>query len=248
MYGDSTSGNRAVYELGLSGVPVFNTNNNCSTGSTALMMAQQFVAGGMSDCVLAVGFEKMQRGSLAIGSEVRGTQACTTPAAPHGHGRDELQDRENPLEKHMNRMAELVGGFEKAPPAPWLFACAGRWHMDKYGTSPEAFAKVAEKNHRHSVNNPYAQFRDEYTLDEVLASKAISYPLTVRWEAAETHVWCVPVCWGPRRFISVVLCACRRCSNARRHRTDQPQQCWSASGLSWSTGWKTKRLRLWRRR
>lgn len=70
VYGDSTSGNRAVYELGLSGVPVFNTNNNCSTGSTALMMAQQFVAGGMSDCVLAVGFEKMQRGSLAIGSEV----------------------------------------------------------------------------------------------------------------------------------------------------------------------------------
>ena len=70
-----------MYELGLSGVPVFNTNNNCSTGSTALMMAQQFVAGGMSDCVLAVGFEKMQRGSLAIGSEVRGTQARTTQAA-----------------------------------------------------------------------------------------------------------------------------------------------------------------------
>lgn len=80
----------------------------------------------------------------------------------------------------MKRMAEIVGGFEKAPPAPWLFACAGRWHMDKYGTSAEAFAKVAEKNHRHSVNNPYAQFRDEYTLDDVLSSKAICNPLTVR--------------------------------------------------------------------
>src|SRR3954464_15560538 len=57
VYGDSTAGNRAVYELGLTGIPVTNVNNNCSTGSTALFMARQLVRGGVADCVLALGLE-----------------------------------------------------------------------------------------------------------------------------------------------------------------------------------------------
>lgn len=65
----STAGQRAAYELGLTGVPVYNVNNNCATGSTALMMARQFVEGGISDCVLALGFEKMARGALGAGSD-----------------------------------------------------------------------------------------------------------------------------------------------------------------------------------
>ena len=64
VYGDSTAGQRAVYGLGLTGIPVYNVNNNCSTGSTALMMARQFVEGGLNECVLALGFEKMKPGSL----------------------------------------------------------------------------------------------------------------------------------------------------------------------------------------
>src|SRR6058998_1898975 len=59
VYGDSTCGQRAVYELGLTGIPVLNVNSNCSTGSTALYMAKQFIEGGLSECVLALGFEKM---------------------------------------------------------------------------------------------------------------------------------------------------------------------------------------------
>ena len=62
--GDSTCGQRALYQMGLTGIPIFNVNNNCATGSSALHMANQVVSGGLSDCVLAVGFEKMQRGSL----------------------------------------------------------------------------------------------------------------------------------------------------------------------------------------
>ena len=62
--GDSTCGQRALYQVGLTGIPIFNVNNNCATGSSALFMANQLVAGGMADCVLALGFEKMQRGSL----------------------------------------------------------------------------------------------------------------------------------------------------------------------------------------
>lgn len=63
--GDSTSGQRAVYQLGLTGIPIFNVNNNCSTGASALLLAKEFVETGVADCVLAVGFEKMERGSLS---------------------------------------------------------------------------------------------------------------------------------------------------------------------------------------
>ena len=54
-YGEPTCGQRAVYELGLSGVPVFNTNNNCSSGSSALMLARHLVLSGAYDCVMALG-------------------------------------------------------------------------------------------------------------------------------------------------------------------------------------------------
>ena len=81
-YGDSTCGQRAVYELGLTGIPVYNVNNNCSTGSTALFMAKQLVEGGMADCVLALGFEKMEKGSLGA----------------------KFSDRTNPLDKHFELM------------------------------------------------------------------------------------------------------------------------------------------------
>jgi sterol carrier protein 2 len=62
--GESCCGQRALYPLGMNGIPIYNVNNNCSTGSSALLLAQQLVAGGIAECVLAVGFEKMKRGSL----------------------------------------------------------------------------------------------------------------------------------------------------------------------------------------
>ncbi|MCB0871677.1 MAG: lipid-transfer protein, partial [Solirubrobacterales bacterium] len=67
VYGDSTCGQRAIYELGMTGIPITNVNNNCSTGSTALFLATQSVRGGLADCALALGFEKMQPGSLQGG-------------------------------------------------------------------------------------------------------------------------------------------------------------------------------------
>src|SRR6195256_6722533 len=64
VYGESTSGQRAVYELGMTGIPVVNVNNNCSTGSTALYLAARAIKGGLAECTIALGFEKMQPGSL----------------------------------------------------------------------------------------------------------------------------------------------------------------------------------------
>lgn len=156
VYGPSTAGNRAVYELGLSGLPITNVNNNCATGSTALFHARQLVEAGVVDCVLALGFEKMFTGSLTL----------------------ERDDREEPLARHVDVMAQRRG-MTAAPVAAQLFGNAGLEHMERYGTTAEQFAMVGHKNHRHSVNNPYAQFRDEYTLDEVAGSRRVFGPLTL---------------------------------------------------------------------
>jgi acetyl-CoA acetyltransferase len=104
--------------------------------------------------VLAVGFEKMKAGSLY---------------ALYG-------DRADPMSTHMDAFAKIEP--LNGPPAPYMFGLAGREHAEKYGTTVEQFAMVAEKNHRHSANNPYAQFQDVYTLDEILASREIFRPLT----------------------------------------------------------------------
>ncbi|MHA6759605.1 lipid-transfer protein [Streptacidiphilus sp. PAMC 29251] len=154
----STAGQRAVYELGLSGIPVYNVNNNCATGSSALMMARQFVAGGLNDCVLALGFEKMSRGALG-GSAGAGDFAVS------------------PLARHYGVMAARHG-FERTPPTAQIFGNAAREHMERHGTTAEQLAQVGVKNHRHSAANPRAQFRDVHTLEEVLASKSIHAPLT----------------------------------------------------------------------
>jgi acetyl-CoA acetyltransferase len=155
VYGESTSGQRAVYQLGLTGVPVYNVNNNCSTGSTALFLGKQLVEGGLADCVLALGFEKMEKGSLGA----------------------KYTDRINPMDRHINAMVQMRG-FEAAPPAPQIFGNAGREHMERYGSTPLHFAKIGYKNHKHSVNNPYSQFQDEYSLEQILAAPMVHDPLT----------------------------------------------------------------------
>jgi acetyl-CoA acyltransferase len=154
-YGESTSGQRAVYGIGLTGIPVVNVNNNCSTGSTALFLARQYIKGGLAECALAVGFEKMEKGSLGV----------------------KYMDRTNPMDKHMVALTELRA-WEDAPPAPQMFGAAGREHMEKYGSEPDHFAWIGYKNHKHSVNNPYAQFQDAYTIEEIKAAREIYAPLT----------------------------------------------------------------------
>ena len=154
VYGDSTSGQRALYELGLTGIPVVNVNNNCSTGSTALFLAAQAIRGGLADCTIALGFEKMKPGSLE----------------------SVYNDRAQPMEKHVLALVEISEVL--FPVAPWMFGAAGREHMKQYGSTAEHFAKIGYKNHKHSVNNPYAQFQDEYSLEDILGSRMIYDPLT----------------------------------------------------------------------
>lgn len=154
-YGDTTCGQRALYQLGLTGIPIYNVNNACATGSSALYLAKQMIEGGISDCVLALGFEKMERGSLG----------------------SKYGDRTPPMDKHVELMVNKEG-LVAAPVTPQMFGNAGKEHMKKYGTKPDHFAKIAYKNHLHSVDNPLSQFRTKYTLEEIKNSKMIFDPLT----------------------------------------------------------------------
>ncbi len=124
-----------MYQVGVSGVPIVNVNNNCSTGSIALYLGRQAILAGQVDCVLVVGFEEMAPGSLS----------------------SVFSDRADPLAPHIEAMGE---------------------HMNRFGTSAEQVAKISFENHKHSVNNPYAQFRDEYSLEQVMNSPAVHAPLT----------------------------------------------------------------------
>ncbi len=164
VFGDSTCGQRAVYDVGLSGIPVFNVNNNCSTGSSALMLAAQVIAGGMAECVLVVGFEQMEKG--ALGSK--------------------YTDRPNPLESHVQVMSD-VQGLSDAPFAAQMFGGAGREYQFRYGAKRETFAKISEKSRIHAANNPYALFKQQLSVEEILASPEIFDPLT-RYQC------CPPTC------------------------------------------------------
>ena len=155
VYGDSTCGQRAVYELGLTGIPVVNVNNNCSTGSSALFLARQAIEGGLAECVIALGFEKMERG--ALGSK--------------------FNDRENPMSQHAQVMMDAQG-FNQAPPASQMFGGAGREYRWQHGTKRETFGKIAEKARRHAGNNPYALFNQVLSLEEIMASDEVFDPLT----------------------------------------------------------------------
>ncbi|TQN67223.1 Non-specific lipid-transfer protein [Colletotrichum shisoi] len=142
-YGDSTCGQRVFYQFGMTGIPIYNVNNNCSTGSTGLAMARSFVSSGAADCVLVSFFN----------------------------------DRENPTGTTIKMMAD-TRGITNAPGAAQMFGNAGREYMEKYGARAEDFAEIARVNHEHSTKNPYSQFQDVYTRDQILQAPEIFAPLT----------------------------------------------------------------------
>ena len=165
VYGDSTAGQLAIYPIGMTGIPVVNVNNNCSTGSTALFLARQAIASGAADCVLALGFEQMKPGALGA----------------------VFNDRPSPFETFDKVTDELVGAPE-IPLALRYFGGAGMSHMKKYGTPLEAFAKVRAKASRHAVNNPLAIFRKEVTTEQVMNDQVI-------WPGVMTRLMaCPPTC------------------------------------------------------
>ena len=149
IYGDSTCAQHAVYDAFMTGIPVVNVNNNCSSGSTAIFLARQAVQSGAVECALAFGFEEMQPG--ALGSH--------------------WDDRESPFENFLTVLDDK--GYPDAPLALRCFGAAGHHYMEKYGASADLFAKVAVKTRNHAAANPFALFTSELTVEEVMSAPAL---------------------------------------------------------------------------
>jgi acetyl-CoA acetyltransferase len=165
VYGDSTSGQRALYEVGMTGIPVVNVNNNCSTGSSALFLANQAVRSGAAECALALGFEQMSPGALGA----------------------LFSDRPSPFE-HFDRATDELVGSADVPLALRYFGGAGLAHMEEFGTKLETFAKIRAKASRHAAHNPMALFRNVVSAEDVMNSPAI-------WPGVLTRLMaCPPTC------------------------------------------------------
>lgn len=174
VYGDSTCGQAALYGLGMTGIPIVNVNNNCSTGSSALFLARQAVESGMVDCALALGFEQMNPGALGA----------------------VFADRPSPLKRFYLERKSMQETDKGAPDAAQYFGGAGREYAEEYGTKTETFAKISEKARKHAANNPYAVFREELSVEQIMASPHIYGPLT-RYQC------CPPTCGAA----AAVLCS-----------------------------------------
>ncbi|MCG5262379.1 lipid-transfer protein [Cupriavidus gilardii] len=156
VYGDSTAGQAAIYRVGLTGIPVFNVNNNCSSGSSALFLARQAVESGAIECAIALGFEQMVPGAL----------------------KGAYDDRPSPLARFAETMEALQGYDANAPRAAQFFGGAGRDYIRQHGIRADTFARISVKARQHAARNPLAVFRDTVTLDEVMAAPMVFEPLT----------------------------------------------------------------------
>lgn len=165
-------GQVALREMGIEGVPVVNVENACASASTAFALACKDIRAGDASVVLAVGAEKML-------TEDKQKNMAVFDGAIDVNGRDAT----------LERLLALSDGFETPPEALVqngqrsifmdVYAAIAKHHMKLHGTTQRQMAAVAAKNHRHSVYNQLSQFRNSFTIDEVLAARGISWPLTL---------------------------------------------------------------------
>jgi len=161
-------GQVALRPLGFQGLPIVNVENGCASASTALWLACTQLRAGLADVVLAIGVEKLSTQDTALRDKVFA-------------GGMDVTDVEGTFE----RLRELGRGID-GPPAQGersvfmdVYACWARGHMREFGTTQRQLAAVAAKNHRHSAENARCQFQKQFSIDEVLAGRALAYPLTV---------------------------------------------------------------------
>lgn len=151
MLGDSTSGQRILYQVGMTGIPIHNTTH----AMNGMFLSKQFIESNGADCMLAVAFEKMSLGPMTL----------------------KYGDRSPGISLHIQKMIDLIE-LSGAPGTAQVFGNAGVEYMKKYGATEMHLAKIAAKNFKHAVNNPRAQTRTAYTVKDILNSRRIHGPLT----------------------------------------------------------------------
>ncbi|MRV71970.1 thiolase family protein [Duganella sp. FT92W] len=167
----SIPGQVVLSKIGVQGIPIFNVENACASGSTAVHLAVQSLKAGSCDVALALGAEKMvvadKAKSFALfeaGWDVSRVEENFKILARMGEGITPPPGSES--DKPFSRFMKIYAGL-----------C--RHHMSQYGTTQRQIAAVSAKNHQHSVHNPYSQFRQPFTIQEVLAAPPITYPITL---------------------------------------------------------------------
>ncbi len=167
----SIPGQVVFSKIGIEGIPVFNVENACASGSSAVYLAVQSLKAGTADVALALGAEKMNVPDKAKAFSI------------FEAGWDVARAEEN--YQMLTKMGEGVtpppGSESDRPYSKFMaiYAAFCRWHMKTYGTTQRQIAAVCAKNHQHSVHNPYSQFRKPFTIEEVLAAPPITYPITL---------------------------------------------------------------------
>jgi acetyl-CoA acetyltransferase len=155
-------GQRIQKQVGQTGVPVYNVANACATGATALRTVYLAIKAGECDMGLAVGLEQMgKQGLLGAAGKGRKDEKVFEPDGRYG--------------SVMSTEGVLGTGL-----MPGVFAQAGmEYAYENDGVGFEQFAKVAQKNHEHSVLNPLAQYQKAFSLEEIMGAEMISYPNTL---------------------------------------------------------------------
>ena len=192
----SIPGQVVFSKIGVEGIPVYNVENACASGSSAFNLAVQSLKAGTTDVALALGSEKMN-----IPDKLKAF-------AIFEGGWDVARAEQNyqTLVKMGEGIVPPPGSESDKPYSKFMaiYAAMCRWHMKTFGTTQRQIAAVCAKNHQHSVHNPYSQFRKPFTIDEVLAAPPITYPITLPMcaplsdGAAAGEVATGPPCHGAR--------------------------------------------------
>ncbi|MEX3816210.1 thiolase family protein [Paraburkholderia sp. BR13439] len=160
------AGQMALRSMGFERIPIVNVENACATGATALHQAIMHVRSGAADVVLAVGAEK-----LSIGDKSKALGVFD--------GGVDVNDRQG-----VRAVLEELGGVIPDDGQPHslfmdIYAALTRAHMNAFGTTQRQLAVISSKNHAHAVHNPLAHFRKEMSVEDILAARPVSGPLTV---------------------------------------------------------------------
>ncbi|MCA0324284.1 MAG: thiolase family protein [Proteobacteria bacterium] len=164
-------GQVALRAAGFQGIPIVNVENACASASSAFFLAVNHVRSGAADIVLAAGAEKMF-------SEDKARMFASFDGAWDVHDTEAGKARLLAMGKGVSPPAESQSS---RPYSVFMdiYGAMGRMHMREFGTTQRQFAAVAAKNHAHSVNNPLSQYRNAYTVEQILAAPPITYPLTL---------------------------------------------------------------------
>jgi acetyl-CoA acetyltransferase len=163
-------GQVALREMGIGGIPVVNIKNACASAATAFQQASAMVTAGLYDVVLAVGAEKLYH------PEKERTFAVFDGCVDYEDFDKVVKSVETKISGYSNTTTSDSGQHSFFMD---IYAAAALDHMNKFGTTQAQFAAIAAKNSRHGSLNPYAQFRGINTVEEILAARSISYPLTL---------------------------------------------------------------------